>query len=234
MCGAGQNRVARPFQRLVGQDGEEAPPWRRMRSDTLFLTYRAQRVKNEAARRFRARRVKNEAARPLRASRDRHLPKTIKMHYDVHPFSGLLFQEGGAARLALMRSDTLIFPNRAHRRSDTLFFSNRAQRRSDTLFWPVHAQMGSDHHILNPPCPAGPEWVGGAHFPLGLEIEIGQKDRTALHNRPAATAPPPPPPSPTFVAEARRGRSIAPRKGTPPNKAGSKAGDARTQKDEKM
>ena len=105
---------------------------------------------------------------------------TMSIHFRV-----CYSRRGGAARLALMRSDTLIFPNRAHRRSDTLFFSNRAQRRSDTLFWPVHAQMGSDHHILNPPCPAGPEWVGGAHFPLGLEIEIGQKDRTTLHNRPA-------------------------------------------------
>ena len=110
---------------------------------------------------------------------------TMSIHFRV-----CYSRRGGAARLALMRSDTLIFPNRAHRRSDTLFFSNRAQRRSDTLFWPVHAQMGSDHHILNPPCPAGPEWVGGAHFPLGLEIEIGQKDRTALHNRPANPPPP--------------------------------------------
>ena len=39
---------------------------------------------------------KMRRARPSRASRDRHLPKTIKMHYTVHPFLGLRFQAGAA------------------------------------------------------------------------------------------------------------------------------------------
>ena len=102
-----------------------------------------------------------------------------------------------AARLALMRSDSLFLTYRAHRRSDSLFLTYKAKMRSDSLLLTYKAKMRSDHHILNPPCPAGPEWVGGARFPLGLEIEIGQKDRTALHNRPAVAnvgSPPPPPP----------------------------------------
>ena len=148
MCGAGQNRVARPFQRLVGQDGEEAPPWRRMRSDTLFLTYRAQRVKNEAARRFRARRVKNEAARPLRASRDRHLPKTIKMHYDVHPFSGLLFQEGGGGTSGADEIGHLNFSKPCPQEIGHLIF-----------FKPCPKEIG--HPILAGPCPNG---VGPPYF----------------------------------------------------------------------
>ena len=38
--------------------------------------------------------------RPSRASRDRHLPKTIKMHYTVHPFWACDSRRGRPARLA--------------------------------------------------------------------------------------------------------------------------------------
>ncbi len=43
---------------------------------------------------------KMRRARPSRASRDRHLPKTIKMHYTVHPFWACDSRRGRPARLA--------------------------------------------------------------------------------------------------------------------------------------
>ena len=110
---------------------------------------------------------KMRRGRPSRASRDRHLPKTIKMHYTVHTFSGLLFQEGGGGTSGADEIGQLIFDLPCPQEIGQLIFDLQGQNEIGQPTFDLQGQNEVGPPYFEPAMPGWARMGGGRTFSTG-------------------------------------------------------------------